>query len=150
MPDNGGTSNQDVSTSLPTSGELERSLSQRVQSLYGQKLGQMPKRTVCHLFGQELVLVLEDSTTQIEQFLEHEGAAPLMLEVRDAVEQRLKQEIVQIIESILQVSVRGIMVDSATGIGRTGIVAVLSQTPSVRNPESIPKTEPYKQARKRR
>lgn len=139
-----------LSKSSPTVGELERCLSQKIQALYGQRLGQSSATVLCHLFGQELVIILENSTTQVERYLSHRGASSLSLEVRGVLDQRLKQEIASLIESILHVSVRGILIDTSAGLQRTGIIAALSNMPDVRNPDALPKTAAYKQARRKR
>ncbi|MEO0348439.1 MAG: Na-translocating system protein MpsC family protein [Cyanobacteria bacterium P01_A01_bin.15] len=134
----------------PSCGELERQLSQKIQTLYKQHLGQRPTRVTCHLFGQELAIIIESSTTQIEQLLSCQGASGLSSEVSRAVNQRLKQDITRLIESILQIGVQGILIDTSIELERTGIIALLAETPTVRNPELVPKTSAYKQARKRR
>jgi len=139
-----------LSQSFPTVGELERRLSQKIQALYGQRLGQSSAAVLCHLFGQELVIILENSTTQVERYLSHRGASGLSLEVRDVLDQRLKQEIAHVIESILHINVRGMLIDTSAGLQRTGIIAALSNTPAVRNPDALPKTTAYKQARRKR
>lgn len=137
-------------TAFPTAGELERRLSQKIQTLYRQRLGHLPTTVMCHLFGQELVIIIKNSTTQVERYLSNKGASDLSLEVREILDQRIKQEITNQIESILQVEVRGIMIDTSSGLACTGIIAALSQTPNVRNPDSVPKTSAYKQAHRKR
>lgn len=139
-----------LSRSFPTVGELERCLSQKIQALYRQRLGQSSTAVLCHLFGQELVIILENSTTQVEKYLSHRGASGLSLEVREVLNQQLKQEIANLIESILHINVRGMLIDTSTGLERTGIIAALSETPSVCNPDTLPKTTAYKQARRQR
>ncbi|MGD1857818.1 MAG: DUF2294 domain-containing protein [Leptolyngbyaceae cyanobacterium] len=132
-----------------TVGELERLLSQNIQALCRRCLGQQPTNVLCHLFGQELVIILENSRTLVEQCLSDKGASDLSLEVRQILNQHLKQEINALVESILQVSVRGLLIDTCTGLERTGIIVALSDTPLVRNPNRIPKTPAYKQARRK-
>lgn len=134
----------------PSCGELERQLSQKIQTLYKQHLGQRPTRVTCHLFGQELAIIIDSSTTQVEQLLSCQGAPGLSSEVRRTVNQRLKQDITRLIESILQVGVQDTLIDTSIEMGRTGIIALLTATPIVRNPELVPKTSAYRQARKRR
>ncbi|MEM1251850.1 MAG: Na-translocating system protein MpsC family protein [Cyanobacteria bacterium P01_H01_bin.21] len=139
-----------LSQSSSTVGELERCLSQKIQALYGQRLGQSSVSVLCHLFSQELVIILENSTTQVEKYLSSRGASSLSLEVREILDQRLKQEIANLIKSVLCVDVRGMLIDTSIGLGRTGIIAALSETPSVRNPDAVPKTAAYKQARRKK
>lgn len=139
-----------LSQSTPTVGALERSLSQKIQTLYGQRVGQPSTTVLCHLFGQELVIILDNSTTQVEKYLSHRGASNLSTQVRDVLDQRLKQDITDLIKSVLHVDVRGMLIDTSAGLGRTGMIAALSDTPTVRNPAAVPKTTAYKKARRKK
>lgn len=140
----------DSSLLLPSCGELERSLSQAIQSHYRQLLGQLPKQVICHLFGQELVVILQNSTTQVERFLSQKGRSELLLQLRQTIDRQLKQSITRVIETILSVDVQDIMVDTSLNLEQTGIIAVLSKTPAVRNPECVPRTPAYKRAAKQK
>ena len=47
-----------------THGKLERSLSQRIQALYGSQLGQQTSHVVCHLLDNKLIIVIQNGVTQ--------------------------------------------------------------------------------------
>ena len=57
------------------------------------------------------------------------------------MDQALRPQIKQLIEEVLQVQVLDLLSDAVLDTGRTGIVAVLSDIPAVRNPEAIPKVK---------
>lgn len=133
---------------LPTVGELERDLSQKIQAMYVQRLGQLPTKVICHLFGQNVVVILENSMTPVERYLVQQQA--LSLEIRKTVHQRLKQDISELIESILDVHVTGMLIDTSTELQQTGLIVALSDIPNVRNQGLIPKTLAYRRAYKRR
>ena len=54
---------------LPSSGELERSVSQALQKAYRQYLGHLPSRVSCHLFANKLSVWVENSLTPVENIL---------------------------------------------------------------------------------
>ncbi|WP_144871057.1 Na-translocating system protein MpsC family protein [Hyella patelloides] len=54
---------------LPTSGQLERNLSQDRQKLYRQKLKHFPRKVTCQPFGNQLAILIEDALTLINRSL---------------------------------------------------------------------------------
>ncbi|MGD1857811.1 MAG: DUF2294 domain-containing protein [Leptolyngbyaceae cyanobacterium] len=130
------------STEQQTVGQLERELSQRLQALYRDQLGQRPSKATCQVFDSKVAIVLEGSVTQPEQLLAEEGQKELAEQVRADLDSALRPRIKQLIGEVLQVEVLDLLSDATLSTGRTGIIAVLSSTPAVRNPESIPKVKP--------
>ncbi len=126
---------------LLTCGQLERKLSQRIQAFYRQHLGHQPSKVTCQLFGSKLAIILEDSITSAEQILVDEGKNELAKKVRSNLDDAIQPELKELIKGITQVEVIDILSDATLDTGRTGIIVVLSQTPQVRNPESIPKVK---------
>ncbi len=122
-----------------TVGQVERELSQKVQALYKKHMGHQPSKVSCQLFSSKLVVVLEDSVTQPEKLLVEEGQTALAEKVRADLNEAMQPQIKTLIESILGVTVLDLLSDAALDTGRTGIIAVLSDAPTVRNPEAIPK-----------
>ena len=124
----------------PTIGQLERDISQRIGSLYNQRLGKRPSQIICHFFDTEIVLSLENSVTQTEQTLLKEGYETLAEQVRLYLDKIIKPQLKTLIEEILGIPVIDLMTNTNLVTGRTGIIVVLKQLPEVRNPESIPKS----------
>lgn len=124
-----------------TVGQLERALSQRLQALYRDQLGQRPSKATCQVFESKVAIILEDSVTQPEQLLADEGQQELAEKVRADLDQAMRPQIKQLIEEVLQVKVLDLMSDATFNTGRTGIIVILSETPAVRNPEAIPKVK---------
>ncbi len=126
---------------LPTYGQLERTLSQRIQALYRTQIGHQPSKVTCQFFDEKLAIVVEDSITSAEELLLTEGKEDLAEEFRsslgDAIEPRLKN----LIEEILSVGVSDLLSDATLTTGRTGIIAILTASPQVRNREAIPKVK---------
>jgi uncharacterized protein YbcI len=123
----------------PTIGELERKISQRVSSLYNEKLGRRPSQIICHFFDSELVISLEDSITQIEKTLLESGHESLAEHIRTLLDKIIKHQLKIIIEEVINKPIIDLMSNTNLVTGRTGIVVILDQLPEVRNPESIPK-----------
>jgi uncharacterized protein YbcI len=127
---------------LPTSGQLERNLSQSIQKLYRQELEHSPSRVTCQLFGNRLAIVIEDALTAVEKTLvdtqeDSKTVKQLNAAINEAIESKLKS----LIEEVLEVQVHDILFDSTFETQRTGAIATLEQPPEVRNPESIPKNK---------
>ncbi|NEP18170.1 MAG: DUF2294 domain-containing protein [Leptolyngbya sp. SIO4C1] len=137
-----------ASKPLPTAGELERLLSQSIQSFYREAFGQKPKRIICHLFSRELAVVAEGTPTKLEQFLKLNEFGPFAQQLRLDLDQLTKPRLISLIEEILAVPVIELLVSTGLESGYTGMLAVLAETPPVRNPDLIPKTPAYQQLRR--
>lgn len=128
----------------PTRGQLERKLSQQIQSFYASKLGHRPTKVTCQLFDAKLAIVIEDSVTLPEKLLINQGQEELAEQVRSGLDEAIEPQLKQLIEEILEITVQDFLSDVTLNTGRGGIIAVLSDTPSVRNPEAIPKVKKNK------
>jgi uncharacterized protein YbcI len=126
---------------LLTRGQLERQLSQNIQAFYRRHLEHQPSKVTCQLFDSKLAIIIEDSITNTEQILIEEGNSDLAQKVRNNLDDAIQPELKQLIEEIAKVKVIDLLSDATLNTGRTGIIAVLSETPKVRNPESVPKLE---------
>ncbi len=122
-----------METLLPTRGQLERTLCQRIQAFYRQTLGHQPTKVTCQFFEQKLVIVVENSVTPAEQLLVQEGQEKLAEQVRDSLEEVTRPQIKDLIEDILNVKVIDLLSDATLNTGRTGIIAILTDCPEVRN-----------------
>ena len=126
-------------TEQRTVGQTERELSQKIQALYKKHLGHQPSKVSCQLFSSKLVVVLEDSVTQPEKLLVEGGSWSLLRRFVANINEAMQPQIKALIESILGVTILDLLSDATIESGRTGIIAVLSEPPVVRNPEAIPK-----------
>ena len=134
---------------LKTAGELERQLTQGIRALHVSQLGHAPEKISCHLFGSQLAVVVEDSLLPVEQMFLRNGQQDLAETVRATINQLLGPPLIKLIQSILGVKVDTVLSNSCSGTHVTGIITILEQTPTVRNPEAIPKTKLFKKRRLR-
>lgn len=123
----------------PTRGQLERTLSQRIQALYREQLGHQPGKVTCQLFAEEVAIIIENSMTRPEQLLVKSGETELVEQFRDTLHDAIRPNLVAAIEEVLDVPVVDIMGDATFETGRTGLIVVLEKMPSIRNPHSVPK-----------
>lgn len=130
-----------MTDNLYTRGQLERQLSQEIQSFYRRHLGHQPSKVTCQLFDAKLAIILEDSITNAERILVEEGKEDLAVKVRSNLDNAIQPELKELVENILKVEVVDILSDATLDTGRTGIIAVLANIPEVRNPESLPKSK---------
>lgn len=119
--------------SYPTRGQLERTLSQRIQALYRNQLEHQPSRVTCQLFDEKLAIILEDSITQPEQLLVNNGQVELAEKVRAELDDVLQPQLKELIEEIVGVSVVDILSNAKLETGRTATVVILANPPQVRN-----------------
>jgi uncharacterized protein YbcI len=117
---------------LPTRGQLERSLSQRVQALYRTQLGQQPSKVQCSISDGKVFLVLEDSITKPEQVLLQQGQTKLAEQVRDDLSKAWSEQLRDAIKEITGISVVDMMTDATLETGRVGTIAVLAEAPQYR------------------
>ncbi len=122
-----------MDSSTPTRGQIERALSQRIQALYRNQLEHQPSRISCQIFDEKVTIILEDSITQPEQLLVNTGQEELAQEVRSEIDEALKPQIQSIIEEIVGVGVVDLLSNAKLDTGRTATVAILAETPKLRN-----------------
>jgi uncharacterized protein YbcI len=122
-----------MDSSFPTRGQLERTLSQRIQALYRAQLEHRPSQVFCQMFDEKIAIILEDSVTQPEQLLVESGKEELSEKVRDELDQALQPQLKELIEEIVGVEVLDILSNTKIETGRTATVAILASPPSVRS-----------------
>jgi uncharacterized protein YbcI len=125
---------QSSQSSDPTRGQLERTLSQRIQALYRTQLGHRPNKVTCNILGEKLMIVLEEAITQAEQLLSSTGREDLAEQVHFDLDKALQPQLTDLIEEVLGVSVTDLMSDAKLETGRTGMIVILEAEPQVREP----------------
>ncbi|NJR48605.1 MAG: DUF2294 domain-containing protein [Leptolyngbyaceae cyanobacterium CSU_1_3] len=120
----------------PTRGQLERTLSQRIQALYRTQLGQQPSRVQCQIFDGKVVIILEDSITKPEKVLVDNGQEELAEKVRDDLDKAMHPQLSELIREIVEIDVVDILSDATFETGRTGTIAVLADAPQLRESQS--------------
>ena len=123
-----------MDASFPTRGQLERTLSQRIQALYRNQLEHQPSKVTCQIFDEKIAIVLEDSITQPEQLLVNSGEQELAEKVRSELNEALEPQLKALIEEIVGVAVLDLLTNSRLETGRIGTIAILAEPPQIRNP----------------
>ncbi len=137
-----------TSTATQTRGQIERTVSQRIQAFYREQLGHQPSKITSQLSDRNLLIVIENSITPPEQILAQAGRQELAEQVRNDLDEAIKPQLKEIIEEVLGVEVLEVLSDATIETGRTGIIAVLSDIPSFRAPSvnaRMQKREPRNQ-----
>ncbi|MEQ9232614.1 DUF2294 domain-containing protein [Coleofasciculus sp. E2-BRE-01] len=117
---------------LPTRGQLERRLSQAIQSLYREQLGHQPSKITSSIEGNRVTLILEDAVTQPEQLLANQGEEALTQQVRSDLNAAIKPLLRERIQDVLAVEVVDLLSDTTLETKRLGIIAVLADNPQLR------------------
>jgi uncharacterized protein YbcI len=123
-----------MNPSSPTRGQLERTLSQRIESLYRSQLEHKPSKVVCQIFDEKIAIILEDSITQPEQILVNNGQQELAEKVRSELDEALQPQLKALIEEIVGVSVIDLLSNAKLETGRSATIAILAESPQFRNP----------------
>jgi uncharacterized protein YbcI len=121
-----------MSDNLQTSGQLERTLSQRIQTLYRTQLGHQSSKVSCQLLDEKVAIVLENSVTRPEQILA-EGDSSLAEQVRNDLAEAIQPQLMTLIQEVLEVEVLDFLSDTTLETGRTGIIGILAKNPTVRD-----------------
>lgn len=132
------------SAQLPSVGELERGLSQDIQASYRRLLGSQPQRVICHLFGNCIGIVIEQSVTALEKLLAGQDGDGLVRQVRQKVDDAFREEIFRLVKQRMGVEAKSVLLETSLDSGTTGSLVVLVSLPKVRNVASIPKTDAYR------
>lgn len=122
-----------METSYPTRGQIERTLSQRIQALYRTQLEHQPSRVTCQIFDEKIAIILEDSITQPEQLLVENDQEELAEQVREKLDEAIEPQLKALIEEVVGVAVIDLLSDAKLATGRTATIAILAQTPQLRS-----------------
>ena len=127
---------------LPTFGQLERQLSQKMHKLYREELEHSPKKITCKFFSNNLAIVIEDALTRVEKsLLDVNGDREIVEKMNSAINDILQPKLKVLIEEILSVEVENILLDSNFTTRSTGAIFTLSQLPLVRAARPITKSK---------
>jgi uncharacterized protein YbcI len=127
--------------SVPTQGQLERALSQGVQTLYRTQLGHQPSKVSCQLLDEKVAIVLENSLTRPEQVLVEEDEQ-LAEKVRKDLDEAIRPPLKELIQEVLNVEVLDLLSDTTFETGRMGIIVILAKNPTIRETAAKAKTKP--------
>lgn len=122
-----------MTSSPPTRGQIERTLSQRIQALYRTQLEHKVSKVTCQIFDEKIAIVLENSITQAEQLLANNGQQELAEQVRSELGEVLEPQLKALIEEVVGVDVIELLSDAKLESGRAATVAILADKPQIRN-----------------
>jgi uncharacterized protein YbcI len=122
-----------MADNIQTAGQLERTLSQRIQTLYRNQLGHQPSKVSCQLLDEKVAIVLENSVTRPEQILS-ESDQSLAEQVRHDLDNAIHPQLIDLIQEILNVKVLDLLSDTTLSTGRSGMIGILDGNPVVRDP----------------
>lgn len=117
---------------LPTRGQLERQLSQTLQSIYREQFGHPIGKITCHLFKNKVAIVAEDTVTKIEKILLDNSQLDLAHGLRSIISKTFAVQIKQAIGNILQVEVMDLISGSSLDSGYLGVLVFLNNAPEIR------------------
>jgi uncharacterized protein YbcI len=116
----------------PTVGQLERDISQKINTLHHNELGHRASKINCHLFDKKIIILCEDVITPIEKILLEASSLHLIHQVRRFLDSAIKIKIEELIETIVQVKVNNCIynttIETASSVG----IVMLANSPQVR------------------
>ncbi len=122
-----------MADNLPTLGEIERNLSQSIQAFYRNQLGCRTEKVSCHIIDKQVAIAVKNPITPVERLLNNCSDDRFIYDLRDRIDNIVKQELFAIVETVLGVKVIGLTIDTTLDNNFTGIVVLLSDFPTVRS-----------------
>jgi uncharacterized protein YbcI len=117
---------------VPSRGEMERSLSQSIQAFYRDQLSCRVGKISCHILGNQVAIVIENSVTSLEKILNNSEDQNFVRDLRDRIDYIVKSELVVKIKHNLGVEVIDLTIDTTLEHNFTGILALLNEMPQIR------------------
>lgn len=117
---------------VPSRGEMERNLSQSIQALYRDQLSCRVGKISCHIFGQQVAIVIENSVTSLEKLLNNSEDQSFVGDLRIRIDRIIKSELIAKIKQNLGVEVIDLTIDTTLEHNFTGILALLNEMPQIR------------------
>ncbi|BAZ46134.1 hypothetical protein NIES4102_31630 [Chondrocystis sp. NIES-4102] len=121
-----------IESTLPTIGQLERTVAQSVQKLLRQQLGIKPTRVFCKILREQITIIAENTVSNVEKILIENDQLVLANQMRNQACQTIKPQIKELITSVVGVPTQDLLCDTVLETGYLGIVVILAQTPEVR------------------
>jgi len=119
-----------------TYGQIERTLSQRIQTTYREQIGHRPSKVICHFFHGKLAIVLENTVSPVERTLIDAGCQKLAQRLRSALDAALKPFLKTLVVDIVGIPIAALLIDSDLESGFSSITVILIDVPPVRSSES--------------
>ncbi|MDJ0634371.1 MAG: Na-translocating system protein MpsC family protein [Xenococcaceae cyanobacterium MO_188.B29] len=131
---------------LPTRGEMERSLSQHIQAFYRNKLGCSTGKINCHILNNQVAIAIENSITPIEKMLDNPDDCEFRRDLRNRIDTIVKRELLSELETVLKVKVVDMTINTTLDNNFTGVVVLLSASPLVRLPKQVSRSRSNKKS----
>lgn len=123
----------DISQKLPTYGQLERELSQKIHKLYREELEHSAGKITFKFFSSNLAIVVKDALPIVEKALiEKNKDCEIVKNSNLAINNIIKSKLKISIEEVLAVEVCDILFNSSLESHHAGAIVILSQRPRVR------------------
>ena len=118
----------------PTTGQLERDISQKLNSIYQNQFAHRASRVDCHLLDNKIMIFSEEVITPIERLLlEASSSSHLVHQIRTFLDNSIKTKIEELIKEIVQVEVRNCIYNTDIDTKSAIAIAILANPPRVRS-----------------
>jgi len=115
-----------------TRGEMERNLSQSVQTFYRNQLGCQTDKVSCHIIKEQVAIAIHNPITPIERLLDNSQDRSFVQDLRERIDTIVKDQLCSKMEEIMGVQVIALTIDTTLDNNLTGVVALLAQKPKLR------------------
>jgi len=125
----------DTTVQTQSRGQIQRTLSQKIQKLYKKHIGHAPGKVTCQIVNNTVTFLAENSLTKLERLLlegEKGGVASVKVDVeqvREDLDRAIRPALIDVLQATLKAEVVDILSDTTLSTGRTAIVVVLSEIP---------------------
>lgn len=128
----------EVTSSTSNPNLLEQQIEEHIQHWYVNQLGHTDVKVACHIFGNKLVVVLDEAVTQPERLLVSSGRLDFAQQMHTALDQILRLHLQQTIEALTRTRIVDLLTATQLETERTSIVVILSEAITPATPVAGP------------
>ncbi|PSB05518.1 hypothetical protein C7B62_25045 [Pleurocapsa sp. CCALA 161] len=121
-----------MTNNVPSRGEMERNLSQSIQAFYRDRLSCRVGKISCHIFGNQVAIIVENSVTSLERVLNNSEDQNFVRDLRNRIDCIVKSELITKIKQIIGVEVIDLTIDTTLEHNFTGVLVLLNEMPQTR------------------
>jgi uncharacterized protein YbcI len=109
--------------------QIEQTLTQRIQTLYQDRLGKRLGKVTCRLFDEKIAIVLEESITQPERLLLKTEDRKFVESLRCELDSLMTAQLKAVIEEVVGTPVIALLNNSDLEADLSGIIVLLATKP---------------------
>jgi uncharacterized protein YbcI len=116
----------------PTAGQLEREVSQKINTLYYDQFGHRAGKVDCHLFDNKIIIISEDVITPIEKLLLTAPSFDLIHQTRTFLDSLIQTRVKNLVKEVTKIEVNSCVYNTTVENDSAVAIVVLAKSPRIR------------------